>query len=168
MEDKYKFVKITHIVVVLLLLVSVGLNIYLLIKENQYKIIEKVKTEIVRDTVRDTIPEIRYEKVLYLKRDTLSLCDTIPGDTVHVVVEVPISQKTYSDDSTYTAWVSGYKQRLDSISVYRKSVYFTKEVTKIKKQKFIVGPYVGYGYDFGYKKAGPNIGIGLTYKLFGF
>ena len=168
MEEKDKFARITHIVIFALLLVSVGLNVYLLTRENECKVIEKTKTEIVMDTIHDTVPEIKYEKVLYTRLDTLKVVDTIPGDTVNIVAEIPITQKEYSDDSTYTAWVSGYRQNLDSIDVYRETVYITKEITKTKKQNIIIGPYVGYGYDFGNKKGGVNIGIGITYKLFGF
>lgn len=168
MEDKDKFVKITQIIICAILVLSIGLNVYLLTKENEYKVVEKIKTEVVRDTIHDTIPEIRYEKIISHKKDTLRLVDTIPGDTVHVIAEIPITQKEYSDDSTYTAWVSGYKQKLDSINVYRKTLYIAKEITKTKKQRVIFGPQIGYGYDFQNKKAGPTIGIGLTYNLFGF
>ena len=160
--------RIIQICVGIILLLSVGLNVYLLTRENQYSVVEKVRTEIVRDTLHDTIPEVRYKKVIALRHDTLCIVDSIPGDTVHVVAEVPVTQKEYSDDSTYRAWVSGYSPNLDSINVYRKNVYITKEITKTKKQNFVVGPYVGYGYDFGSKKGSPTVGIGVTYKLFGF
>ena len=37
-----------------------------------------------------------------------------------------------------------------------------------KRKKFNIGPYVGYGYDIVKGKFNPQIGIGLTYSLFGF
>lgn len=162
------FVKCSQIIICALLLISIGLNVYLLTRENQCEVIEKVTTEVVRDTIHDTIPELRYEKLISYKTDTLRVVDIIPGDTVHVVAEIPITQKEYSDDSTYTAWVSGYKQSLDSIDVYKNTVYITKEITKTKVQKFSVGPYIGYGYDFSNKTFGVSVGIGISYKIFGF
>lgn len=168
METNDKFTKITQIVVAVLLLVSIGLNVYLLTKENECKVIEKVKTEIVRDTLRDTVLQVKHEKIIAYRHDTLTIVDSIPGDTVQCVVEVPVSQKKYSDDSTYTAWVSGYRPNLDSINIYRNTVYVTREITKTKRQRLIIGPHVGYSYDFQHKTFGPTVGIGITYNLFGF
>ena len=109
-----------------------------------------------------------YEKVIALKHDTLKLVELIPGDTVNVIAEIPMTQKEYSDDSTYRAWVSGYKAELDSIDIYRKTVYIDHNITKIKKQKFVIGPHVGVGYDVKNKNISPVIGVGVTYNLFGF
>ena len=47
------------------------------------------------------------------------------NDTVWV--NLPRTQKRY-EDSTYTAWVSGYEARLDSIHVYRRTVTRTVAV----------------------------------------
>lgn len=163
-----KIVRIVQLVVIILFAVSVGLNVWLLTKENQYKIVEKVTTREVRDTIHDTVPELKYRNLICFKHDTLTVVEKIPGDTTHVVAEVPIEQKVYSNDSTYTAWVSGYRPNLDSIDIYRKTVYIEREITKTKKQHFVVGPYVGYGYDFANKTHGPVVGVGVTYNLFGF
>ena len=168
MENNDRLYRVVQIVVSVLFIVSVGLNVYLLTRENECRVVEKVVTREVRDTIRDTVPEIRYEKVVSLKHDTLRLVELVPGDTTVVVAEVPVSQKEYSDDSTYRAWVSGYRPNLDSIDIYRKTVYVEKTITKTKGQKFFVGPYVGYGYDFSSGKPGPTAGICFGYKFFGF
>jgi len=175
MENSDRFKRIVQIVVAVLLIVSVGLNVYLLTKENQYRVVEKVITREVRDTIRDTVPVIKYEKLVSVRRDTLKVVEVVkgdsvfvPGDTTYVVAEVPVTQKEYSDDSTYSAWVSGYKPSLDSINIYRKTVFVDRTVTRTKKQNFFVGPYVGYGYDFSSGKAGPNVGVCFGYKIFGF
>ena len=159
-----------QIVFAILFIASVGLNVYLLTKENQYSVVEKVVTREVRDTIHDTIPEVRYEKLVAVRHDTLKVVELIPGDTTStaVVAEIPVTQKEYSDDSSYTAWVSGYKPNLDSINIYKKTIYIDRTVTKTKKQNFFVGPYVGYGYDFSSGKPGPTVGICFGYKLFGF
>ena len=168
MEGSNKFIKISQIVICLLLALSIGLNVYLLLKGKDVEVVERVSVEVVRDTLHDTVPEVRYEKLICYRMDTLRLVDTIVGDTVHVVAEIPITQKEYSDDSTYTAWVSGYRQELDSIEVYRKEVYITKEITKTKNNRFVFGPQLGYGYDFNNGRFCPFVGVGLTYTFFGF
>ena len=165
--------KWVQIIIGILFIISVALNIWLLTKENKFKVVEKTVVRIERDTIHDTVPEIKYEKVIALKHDTLKVVellpgDTIPGDTVRVIAEVPISQKEYSDDSTYRAWVSGYKPNLDSIDIYKKTVYIDHTITKTKKQRFVIGPQVGVGYDVKNKNFAPTVGVGVTYNLFGF
>jgi hypothetical protein len=103
--------------------------------------------------------------VVKVKRDTLKLA----GDTTYVAVEVPVTQKEYSDDSTYTAWVSGYKPSLDSIDVYRKMtlVERTVTVTVAEKEPWLVfGPSVGAGYDFMNKTFSPTVGVAFTINMF--
>ncbi|WP_346343117.1 DUF6808 domain-containing protein, partial [Bacteroides pyogenes] len=60
----------------------------------------------------------------FIRRDTVRLpaiqSDSIRADSVQidsVPVIIPIEQKTYKD-SLYTAWVSGYMAKLDSIEIY--------------------------------------------------
>ena len=163
------FLKLLYVLLGILFIVSIGLNVWYMSRGVEHSVIEREVVRIERDTIHDTIPDVRYEKLLYVRRDTLRLVDTIPGDTVHMLVEVPISQKEYSDDSTYRAWVSGYGVNLDSIDIYRKEVYIERELTKYKRdKKLIIGPQVGVGYDVKNGNFAPTVGIGVTYKLFGF
>lgn len=166
--EKNKYSNIGYIITLLLLVASIGLNVWLLNRENETTIIEKVITKEVRDTIHDTIPEVRNETIIKYRKDTLVLIDTIPGDTTHVAVEIPITQKEYSDDSTYRAWVSGYKPELDSIDVYRKTIYIEKTITKTRNKKFVFGPSITYGYNPSTKKIEFMFGGSLTYYVFGF
>lgn len=121
-------------------------------------------------TVYDTIPYympvavdsliVRYDTVrLPSVRDTIThteiAYDTIIRDSVNVVV--PITQKRY-EDSTYTAWVSGFRPQLDSIKVYRKTTTITN------------GSRIGLGFmgGYGFGKGGltPFFGVGIFYRLF--
>ena len=163
-----KFVTLTMMIFSLLFVISVGLNIYMGCHRGKIEVVEKTVTRIIKDTIHDSIPQIKKETVVKYIIDTLTVVDTIPGDTVSVIVEVPISQKEYSDDSTYTAWVSGYKQNLDSINIYRKTIYIDNTITKIKKQNFVIGPQIGFGMTTSERKLLPMIGIGVTYNMFGF
>lgn len=88
---------------------------------------------------------------------------TISVDTTRNEVLIPITQKEYRD-SDYTAYVSGYKARLDSIKVISKVV--TKKVVEPKFRKWNVGLIGGYGYGFTSNTFQPFVGIGVTWNLF--
>lgn len=85
-----------------------------------------------------------------------------PPDTVYL----PRAQREYSD-SSYTAWVSGYDPRLDSIRVRERIITNTVTITKSKEaSRWNVGLIGGYGYGFQSKSMEPFIGIGVTFNLF--
>lgn len=104
-------------------------------------------------------PEAATERTL--DPDTLTAAvQTTEGDSAKVVI--PITQTTY-EDSTYTAYVSGYRARLDSLFVYPR-----REVVTIKKppKRWSVGLQAGYGYTP--KGFQPYIGVGISCKLWEF
>lgn len=89
---------------------------------------------------------------------------TARKDTVWAVV--PRTQKRYVD-STYTAWISGYEPRLDSIEVYQKTVVVTKSVERRGKSKrFSVGLTGGFGYGLFTRKPDVWVGVGCTWRMF--
>lgn len=168
-----KKLRIGFVILSVLFLISLGFNIYY--NQTDKKVTTDtttiVKTKI--DTITDSVPVIKHIKDIYVKRDTFTnierIIDTITN-TETVVVDVPIVQKTYSDDSTYTAYVSGYKPNLDSISVYRKEIIIEKTITTTKKdnKKFGIGPVLYGGYDIHNKQFGWGVGIGLNYNIIKF
>lgn len=80
-----------------------------------------------------------------------------------VEVELPITQKVYGD-STYRAWVSGYRPSLDSIEVYRKTV--TIERTLVQKPKrWSIGVTGGYGFGLFQGRPDVFVGVGVSYRL---
>ena len=82
-------------------------------------------------------------------------------DTVRDTVYLPITQKIYKD-SLYTAYVSGYLAKLDSIEVYSKTrTVFVRE--QAKRKRFGLGVQAGYG--FSGNKASPYVGVGVSYNL---
>lgn len=137
----------------------------------------KGQTEEWKDTVSVTVVDtVTYDKpvardslvVRYVRvrvpvvRDTLH---SIYTDTIQV--DMPITQKRY-EDSTYTAWVSGYEPSLDSIRVYaRKDVVTINKIIKEPPNRFVVSFNVGYGLT-PQNGLQPYIGIGVGYKLFSF
>lgn len=109
------------------------------------------KLPVAKDTAQDHVP------------DTGKMADSVQ-------VELPIEQKRYSDDSTYTAYVSGYRPRLDSIFVYprREVVAITTERTayKYKRRRFGIGIQAGYGITP--RGMQPYVGVGASYDLLQF
>lgn len=116
------------------------------------------------DTIKTSRPVYLTERIT----DTMWMHLT---DTVTVRDSVPVirTQREYGD-STYHAWVSGYRPKLDSISVYQKErlVYVDniREVTK--KTRWGVGIQAGYGIsaDKDGIYTSPFVGIGVQYNIF--
>ncbi len=112
---------------------------------------------------------VRYVRVR-VPADPIVLHDTVclvSGDSAEV--EIPIAQKRY-DDSLYTAWVSGYMPRLDSISIYRthEITTFTHTIRQ-KPCRWGIGVQVGYGLQLAPDpRLSPYVGIGVTYNLWNF
>ena len=123
--------------------------------------------------IHDSIPVLKKERVLcYVK------IPVIPEHEDSVMLQNPDSvnmtvvQRQYSDDSTYTAYVSGllYQDwpKLDSITVRQRTITntVTQTVTLLKRQsRFTLSAGIGYGYGFRYKGFEPFIGITLGYRL---
>lgn len=152
---------VTYIALALLLLVSVLLNIY------QYKtrgLPARTDTvETVRwDTVHENLPPLKGEKVIKnikvpcssSQPDSLTSGGGIKDSMPNSLITLPIVQRKYTDDSTYTAYVSGARvdsfPRLDSIitrqrtleRIVTRTVYMRKGGLSIK-----VRPAVTAGYD---------------------
>ena len=147
----------------LLLVASLLLNIWLYGSMTRQPHDTDTDTVTITDTVMVRVPVVRDSVVVrteiaYLvKHDTLTH-DSLTHDTVPVVV--PITQRTYSDDSTYTAWVSGYHASLDSIAVYRQMELVT---VRQKPRRWTVGLSAGYGLTP--KGLQPYVGLGVSYRL---
>ena len=168
-----KFFYISFAVIFILFLVSFAFNIYYLITDKQQSTDSQTVITTRVDTIRDTIPTIKWEKEIYYITDTFRvkaiIHDTINNE-VKSVVDIPINQKVYSDDSTYTAYVSGYRQELDSINVYRKETFIDRQVTITKKDNkhFGFGPAIWGGYGFQNKKLEWGVGFSVTYNILKF
>ena len=124
-----------------------------------FKII-KVDRPIVRES---TIVKYEVVQLPIVAADTICVSDTIKDS---VFVQVPIEQKVYSD-SNYTAWVSGYRPRLDSISITHQEVSFHNRLVNNSKgsKRLFIGIQVGYGITP--RGMQPYLGLGVSYK-FGF
>ena len=135
-------------------------------------------TLIIRDTLRIDHPvPVREEVVRYVTvrvRDSSNLAnigkDSIAAptsdhfpDTAKMVM-LPITQKVYRD-TTYTAWVSGYRPQLDSIEVYPRTLIVRQtSPPAAKPRRWSVGVQGGYGLTP--KGLQPYVGVGVTLRLF--
>lgn len=118
---------------------------------------DTVRCPIVRDSV---VTRYVTRRLAVMRVDTLRQCDTVRAvDTVEV--SLPIVQKVYRD-TNYTAWVSGYEPRLDSISVRHRTIIERRTVRE--RGRWGVGIQVGYGIDKTFKPT-PYVGVGLMYRL---
>ena len=126
--------------------------------ENVQKFPESGKN--LQDSVQNfgkSVPEDHFE----------DMGEKVTPDSADVVV--PITQTVY-EDSTYTAYVSGYRASLDSL-IFR----MPREVTTItnthyqKPKRWSIGIQVGYGMTLkGTPQFAPYVGIGVSYNLFSF
>lgn len=114
------------------------------------------------DTVHDTLPPAKGEMVVkYIKipcsnsqPDSLTSGGSIKDSMPNSLITLPIVQRKYTDDSTYTAYVSGLRYdiypRLDSVIVCQKiiertitnNIYRDRNGLKVKLR-----PAVSAGYD---------------------
>lgn len=98
-------------------------------------------------------------------QDSVQNFGKIVPDSVNVII--PITQKVY-EDSNYTAYVSGYDPRLDSLILrMSREIITIKEYQKPKR--WGIGIHAGYGTTIkGTPQFTPYIGIGISYNLFSF
>jgi hypothetical protein len=92
---------------------------------------------------------------------TTTVC--IMGDSA--VVTLPVEQRVYKD-SLYTAYVSGYRPRLDSITLRLPHTYTTVTQTIRKpSRQWAVGPAIGVGYGIMGKQLDVYVGMGVTLNI---
>lgn len=148
------------LVVIFLAIITIGL-----INNNEdecnHKPIEIVKkdTVILHETIYYNKPTPIH--ITKWKTDTIYLNDT-------VFIELPIEQKTYTDDSTYNLQISGFKANLDHITVYPKTTIITQEkVREIERKQpyFEFKPSIGLGYGILNKDIDLFVGGSLIFNL---
>jgi len=160
----------TWLLYIIIGMLSAGLVISLIWKpkyqEPQSEVITQVVTVTKTDTLIYYLPKYITER--YVRVDTLFVRDTI-------LVEVPITQREYQD-STYHAYISGYKPNLDSIEVFQRTMIvntITTEKVVVNGSKWVItaGLNVGVGYVAPFSSGAgtigmyTGIGVGLGYRF---
>lgn len=123
----------------------------------------------ITDTLHDTVPKLITEHVTDSVRIPVPHSDTV---TVHDSVSLAVVQRQYTDDSTYTAYVSGLQYdpwpRLDSINVQRRTIVETVTNTitlQRPRSRWAIGLQAGYGYGFRSQYFEPYVGVGVTFNF---
>lgn len=124
------------------------------------------------------LPVVRTDTVVVVRRDTVTVEKPVPvsqtvvrkdtvffwiSDTVRVPVPVEITERTYKGDD-YMATVSGYHPKLETISVFPKTVtVYTKEtVEKPVPYRCTVSPFAGV--DIGHETFAARVGVLADYS----
>lgn len=118
-------------------------------------------TVVIRDTIRDTIPEIR--KIFVHHYDTVFL--PAASDSTLQRVTVPIQRCEYVTEN-YRAVVEGFSPRLAQIELYPQTKTIVPQTVKNKNsRKLQIGLGVGVGYDPFKGSFHPVISIGVYLPL---
>ena len=152
----------------LLIALSIGVNVFLLTRPEPQSTVVVERDTVWKDSIiREPAPAetIDIGKTVYLR-----IPYPVPSgrDTIHdsIDVPIPIIQKRY-DDSLYTAWVSGYRPALDSISLHQPEIVTTITETIVKPSpRWSVGLSVGPGISIDRERhMGIYAGFTATYRL---
>lgn len=124
--------------------------------------------------IHDTVPKYVTERVILRvkvpvdSQNDSKMTASANGDSVNF----DVVQRTYSDDSTYTAYVSGllYQDwpRLDSIAILQRTVYERIRETVTLRQRasrWNITAGFGYGYGFSYRGFEPFVGLTIGYRI---
>ena len=162
-------------ILLLLLGISIGLNVW----QHYHNDIDVVKsdTTVVYIDHHDTVP-VEVEKVVVRwKAYTIPSTDVVIHDTLFagnyaqdsaqiipdsIEINLPITQTKYQD-SLYTAWVSGYDAKLDSILIRERQTTILNVVRKKKHWNY--GIQAGGGFDVINQKPCVYIGFGGSYNF---
>lgn len=137
------------------------------IEEPEAVIIER--TDTLWMTKTDTLPVVSTEYVTQYVKIPVPVSDSVTAQCDSVEFEVV--QRSYTDDTTYTAWVSGIKYddwpRLDSVSVMQRTIIREREVirTKERKRPLTYGVHAGVGYGLFNRQPDAFVGIGIQYNF---
>ena len=148
---------------VLVLLCNYALNLR---NTGKTEIREKLRIDTLYITKTDTVPKVKKE--IHTKYVSVPVYrDSIITDSV----SLDVVQRIFSDDSTYTAYVSGAVvdsfPRLDSISITQRNIIIDHEIERIitKKKAITFGLQVGAGMGMIQKKPDIYIGIGAQWNF---
>jgi len=173
---------VVNAVLLVILLIPLAAFGYLVIREMVKQRTEiRIETDTIIEIHHDTLysEPVEIEKYRYIVR---YVTDTVftSSDSTPVLADIPITQKKYvdtlvtsdSDKVSYTAYVSGYRQSLDSmfVSVARRNTTVVQTVTKQERlRRFGFGTSCGLyaGYDLSHRQFGTGVGVmlGMNYNF---
>ena len=137
-----------------------------------------VRVDSFRDTVfievHDTVPVVKRESVLCYVPGQICPARDREERAARDHDSLAVVQREYSDDSTYTAWVSGVRYgewpKLDSVTVRQREIVKTirEQVTLVEKHKarrLSVGITGGLGIGITTRRPDVWVGVGMVYSI---
>lgn len=146
--------------------VALGIGAMLGERYARRNVTETERTIVRYDTIVYRQPETIVERCIAYRTIRLPLAETDSvtrsGEPDSAAVTIPLQQRVYQD-TTYTAYVSGYEPRLDSIAIYpRTEIRYVMQ----KPKRWGLSVQAGYGLTEGGIR--PYVGIGISYTLYNF
>lgn len=120
-------------------------------------ILSRTDTTYIHDTITEKEPVPVYTHTV----DTIRV-PYLVSSTDTIFVELPREQKVYRDTS-YTAYVSGYLPKLDSISIYQKTAIVDHYIETARPSRIAIGIQGGYGITP--KGMQPYLGVGVQLNI---
>ena len=169
-------------ILVALLLLSIGVNVWMMSRKPDVDVVIKRDTVWKDTTITKPVPTETKEtgETIYVKVPVVSdthgdspHCDTaashvwtVPSVSPSVSqIALPVEQKRY-DDSLYTAWVSGYRPNLDSIDLRLPTITETVTKTIVKPSpRLSVGIQAGAGVGVFSRQPDIYLGVGAQWRF---
>ena len=163
------------------LCISIAFNVWQWQSQPEASVVVKHDTVWKDSIIREPVAAetIKTDRVVYIKvpvPDTQGTGTAVPSkDSTgasqspcvadSIEVPVPIVQKRY-DDSLYTAWVSGFEPKLDSINLRLPTITETVTNTIVKPSpRLSIGVQVGAGVGIFSRQPDIYIGIGGQWRF---
>ncbi len=112
---------------------------------------------------RDTVRIVRPEVMVIHTRGTTAERLPLTGSDDSADVEIPLQQAVYAD-SSYTAYVSGYRPRLDSLVFVRTETFAPLPRRAESLRRWSIGIQAGYGITP--RGPQPYLGLGISFRIF--
>ena len=120
----------------------IGWWLYLDLRKTPPEVITKIERRV--DTIKVEKPVPVFTKLVDFRFFDFPVESVVYRDSL-VEVQIPIEHKVFSDDSTYTAEVSGFQPNLEHIEIYQHNTTITQTQLVYKKPIVSIGPAVTAG-----------------------
>lgn len=134
------------------------------INEAAARVVERVDTLVIRDTITQYEPIV--ERITKVQRVLVPVTDTLRmTDTLYVVLD---REQVMWEDSLSRVYASGIMPEIDSVQHFVTERVITREVVvpKVRRTRWGIGINAGYGMMLGDQvRTAPYVGIGVSYNI---
>lgn len=134
------------------------------INEASARVVERVDTLVVRDTITQYEPIVK--RITKVERVLVPVTDTLrQTDTLYVVLD---REQVMWEDSLSRVYASGIMPEIDSVQHFVTERVITREVVvpKVRRTRWGIGVQAGYGVQLGKEvQMSPYVGVGISYNI---